>query len=261
MITGIADSNLPGQTEAGRSSVTLSLGAPVPIVDLTAADNRFRRMHWKDVRDVDARQDGVPAINERTRDFYFDEAHRRSYGRPWVLGSLYFDFLRRLGMQPSHRVLDFGCGSGRLGIELVDYLDPGSYIGIDFHFDSLNAFAAYEIPMKRLAEKRPVLCLGTHEHVDEVVGEVDWVLDMFSTAHIPSTQRTQAFRSLLQCLRKGGRLVVNPASAWEEVEEQVHGIVSLQNLTSVSVDAKFVTDTPLDVKLNDRICIIRCGTQ
>lgn len=35
------------------------------------------------------------------------------------------------GLRPGHRVLDVGCGVGRMALPLVDYLDGGSYAGFD----------------------------------------------------------------------------------------------------------------------------------
>ncbi len=47
-----------------------------------------------------------------------------------AVGSLEFQLLKHLGLQPGHTVIDVGCGSGRLASQLKDYL-TGTYIGID----------------------------------------------------------------------------------------------------------------------------------
>jgi SAM-dependent methyltransferase len=48
-------------------------------------------------------------------------------------GAMMVNMLRQYaGLQPSHRVLDVGCGIGRIAAPLTDYLsDKGSYVGID----------------------------------------------------------------------------------------------------------------------------------
>lgn len=56
------------------------------------------------------------------------------------------DALRKLGLQPQHRLLDIGCGAMRLGLIAAGYLDNGNYYGID-------AFAPYLELAPRLAEK------------------------------------------------------------------------------------------------------------
>jgi SAM-dependent methyltransferase len=39
--------------------------------------------------------------------------------------------LKAVGLQPRHKLLDFGCGAFRLGLSAIEYLDDGNYFGID----------------------------------------------------------------------------------------------------------------------------------
>ncbi len=78
-----------------------------------------------------------------------------STAAPWILGRYMFDFLVESGLRPSIVCCDFGCGALRLGVWTIPYLDAGHYIGIDSHLESLEAAAAYEIPLHALEAKRP----------------------------------------------------------------------------------------------------------
>jgi len=48
-----------------------------------------------------------------------------------ILSSMQFNLLTSLGLRDHHKVLDFGCGSLRLGRLLIPYLNIGNYYGID----------------------------------------------------------------------------------------------------------------------------------
>lgn len=47
-----------------------------------------------------------------------------------AVGALEFCLLKQLGLKPEHSVIDVGCGSGRLAVQLKEYL-TGHYVGID----------------------------------------------------------------------------------------------------------------------------------
>lgn len=41
------------------------------------------------------------------------------------------DALQKVGLQPQHKLLDFGCGAMRFGLQAMQYLNDGNYYGID----------------------------------------------------------------------------------------------------------------------------------
>lgn len=56
----------------------------------------------------------------------------------WMeLGRNQFDFLAANGLDPTHRMLEIGCGNLRGGWRFIDYLGPGQYTGIDISPDVL----------------------------------------------------------------------------------------------------------------------------
>jgi cyclopropane fatty-acyl-phospholipid synthase-like methyltransferase len=66
------------------------------------------------------------------------------------------DFLLRLGLQPHHRLLDFGCGTLRGGLPLIEYLDEGNYVGLDVRTETMRE-ACLELEESGLARKRPTI--------------------------------------------------------------------------------------------------------
>ena len=63
------------------------------------------------------------------------DAHYMAYVGPPdqydLMGATQFRLLTTLGLRAFHSVLDFGCGSLRLGKLLIPYLDPGRYFGLE----------------------------------------------------------------------------------------------------------------------------------
>lgn len=54
-----------------------------------------------------------------------------------AIGQLEAALLRQQGLQPGHTLIDVGCGSGRLAIQLRDYLE-GRYVGMDVVKDLID---------------------------------------------------------------------------------------------------------------------------
>lgn len=60
-------------------------------------------------------------------------------------GNLQRDFLISQGLKPEHRLLDVGCGTGRLARKVAPYLDSGNYHGVDIATSALDAAQAVAV--------------------------------------------------------------------------------------------------------------------
>lgn len=60
-------------------------------------------------------------------------------------------FLLASGLQPSHQLLDIGCGTLRGGIPLIDYLEKGNYVGLEPRKKALDE--ALRFVQEHLADK------------------------------------------------------------------------------------------------------------
>ena len=65
-------------------------------------------------------------------------------------------------IKPAHRVIDYGCGTLRLGAHLIGFLDRGNYFGLDVAPD-LIALGSERVNAEILSEKVPLLA-GIDEH-------------------------------------------------------------------------------------------------
>jgi SAM-dependent methyltransferase len=75
---------------------------------------------------------------------------KRDFQRSFLLGS---------GLQPSHQLLDIGCGTLRGGIPLIEYLEEGNYVGLEPREKALDKGKA-ELREAGLSDKEPLLIQG-----------------------------------------------------------------------------------------------------
>lgn len=164
---------------------------------------------WRDLRDG---RDPDPAKVPTDYRRYLAEEHHRLYGRPWCIGRTYFEFLVRSGVGPDHRVLDFGCGAGRIGIWLIPYLERGHYVGVDHHWIALDAFARYEIPLHGLASRAPRLVLDDSLSVARLDTAFDTILDCYVSFHLDESARLRLYEGFAKTLRPRGRIFLPHAA-------------------------------------------------
>ncbi|OFW13545.1 MAG: hypothetical protein A3F70_18315 [Acidobacteria bacterium RIFCSPLOWO2_12_FULL_67_14] len=158
-----------------------------------------------DWRDLKQHTGAMAALDVKA---ILDEQHHRAYGRPWVLGRCYFDELVARRLKPSERVLDLGCGAGRLGVWLIPFLEVGHYYGIDNHFGTLWAFASYECLLHNLFERQPNLMLDDDLRIDRFGVSFDVVLDFNVSVHLPMDKRERLFRDIAGVCTPGARLIM-----------------------------------------------------
>jgi cyclopropane fatty-acyl-phospholipid synthase-like methyltransferase len=119
------------------------------------------------------------------------------------LGDWQLDALKSLGLIPSHRLLDFGCGALRLGLAAIDYLDSGNYYGID-------AFAPYIAVGRRLAE------IAGIEKAFTVLASRDFELEQFGVdfdfgnaqsvfTHMSGDECDRCMAALGKVMKRGGK--------------------------------------------------------
>ena len=85
-----------------------------------------------------------------------EHEHRLAIGSMWdEIGRLQLEFLVKMGLTPTDRVLDVGCGCLRAGVRLVEYLDSGHYYGIDISQALLDVGYDVELRDASLQHKLP----------------------------------------------------------------------------------------------------------
>ena len=103
---------------------------------------------------------------------------------------------KRVGCQPQHVVVDYGCGSLWNGEGFMDYLDPGNYVGLDvddgFYVEGLTRF-----PESYVAERRPMLRVISEESLREVRDrKPDFILSTGVLMHVAPEDLANYFACL-----------------------------------------------------------------
>lgn len=157
--------------------------------------------------------------------------HRDVIGGLWdELGDLQLAFLKAQGLAPHHVLLDVGCGSGRLAVKAVPYLDAGRYYGIDLSPALLRA-ARREVEAAGCGGKLAPDSL--HAAADfrppADAPAVDFAIAQSVFTHLPLDHLTVCLNALAGRLAPGGRLFATFFTAPEGIAELAHdpgGIVT-----------------------------------
>ena len=131
--------------------------------------------------------------------------HREYIGGHWEeIGALQFDFLRSHGLQPEHYLLDIACGSLRLGVKAIPYLDAGHYLGIEKESGLLAAGLTNELDHHVREEKQPRLEISDSFEFERFTQTVDVAIAQALFCHLPPDMIADCFQRLYPVLNQGG---------------------------------------------------------
>jgi SAM-dependent methyltransferase len=133
----------------------------------------------------------------------------RRYGNWWDAGTATFARLQRLSnLREDSRVLDYGCGSLRIGGHFIRYLRPEHYFGLDVT-DGFYEMGKDLIGAQMMADKRPRFAvIGEASLADGAAFGADIVISSAVSYHVHPTE-TAIYYGNLQRLaaRPGARLL------------------------------------------------------
>lgn len=127
--------------------------------------------------------------------------------------------LKGLGMKPEHRLLDFACGSLRVGRWFIPYLDRDRYFGIDKNLWLVEMARLEEIPAEVWEEKRPRFSDEAGFNAAVFEPEMfDFVLAHAVMMHSCHRQIRALLQSLSKVLKRGGLLLGDTATGGPDYE-------------------------------------------
>lgn len=103
--------------------------------------------------------------------------------------------LQREGLKPHHRLLDIGCGSLRLGVRAVPYLDPGHYWGTDLSAALMRK--GYEAELAAKDRLPPAQLIEDPDFAFPGVPEtIDYALAFAVFTHLPQPHLARALTNV-----------------------------------------------------------------
>jgi len=132
------------------------------------------------------------------------DPHYRAYVGPPsqydLMGASQFNLLCALGLRERHKVLDFGCGSLRLGRLLIPFLRKGRYFGIEPNKWLIEDAIARQVTEAVIALKAPTFLHNTDFNAAAAGSDFDFIVaqSIFSHAGLDIIQTAlKGFRAAL----------------------------------------------------------------
>ena len=145
-----------------------------------------------------------------------DEAMSLAVGGEWDrLGNMLSDFVLQHGVTDGMRLMDFGCGSGRLAFYLAQKCRLSAYVGLDV-VDELLDYARERVPSPNyLFESNRALSLPSN------LASFDVICSFSVFTHLLQTEIFLYLQAFEKALVPGGRLIVSfieLSSHWQVFE-------------------------------------------
>jgi hypothetical protein len=132
--------------------------------------------------------------------------HREYVGGLWEeIGNLQFSFLLSQGLSRRDYLMDIACGSLRLGVKAIPYLDSGHYLGVEKEPLLLEAGVRVELGESIMREKKPRLLCHSDFAFDLLATSVDMAIAQSLFTHIPSPMVERCLSRLRPWLKPEGR--------------------------------------------------------
>jgi SAM-dependent methyltransferase len=122
--------------------------------------------------------------------------YKRHVGPPEMyetLGRHQFELLKACGLQPSHSLLDVGCGSLRAGQFFIRYLDRGNYAGIEPNRKILDQGIRRNLSGSTIEQKNPAFSHNEEMRLSVFNRKFDFLLAHSILTHAAQHQIERCF--------------------------------------------------------------------
>ncbi len=128
--------------------------------------------------------------------------HREYVGGLWdELGQLQLDMLCSKGLLPEHYLLDIACGSLRLGVKAISYLEPGHYMGVEKERSLVEAGMSQELGESLMREKKPEIIISSDFEFEKLSSRPDFAIAQSLFTHLTPDRISLCFQKLREQMK------------------------------------------------------------
>lgn len=133
------------------------------------------------------------------------QGHRNYVGGFWEeMGELQFDFLLSHGLKADSYLLDIACGSLRLGVKAIPFLERSHYLGIDKEDSLVKAGLEEELDPRVREQKEPRFVISDSFEFERFGRKADFAIAQSLFTHMPLTIINLCFSKLHPWLEDDG---------------------------------------------------------
>ncbi|MFP6640424.1 MAG: class I SAM-dependent methyltransferase [Myxococcota bacterium] len=157
------------------------------------------------------------------------------------MGATQFRLLCTLGLRAQHRLLDFGCGSLRVGRMLIPYLQPGHYYGVEPNRWLIDDAIEHEVGADLIRIKTPQFLYHDTFSCREFDVRFDYILAQSIFSHCGADLITRILGEFAESLSEEGivaatfihsadRRRAEPEEGWVYPDEVSYSAASITEL-------------------------------
>jgi hypothetical protein len=155
------------------------------------------------------------------------------------------DILLTHGLQPGHVVVDYGCGSFRLGKALIQHLEPGHYWGLDVIDEFLESGMALLEPELKAAKRPNARVINAESLAETAAAKPDFVISWHVCSKVPPSRLQDYFGKIVALLSPTGVALVHFPEAEERRRQSRYSWA--ENRQTIA-EALRAVDPALDVR-------------
>jgi SAM-dependent methyltransferase len=189
-----------------------------------------------------------PTIGARIKGGEAGEVDFRNAGAP-----RFRKFRKTVGLEPRHRVIDYGCGSLRVGLHLMKFLEAGNYFGLDVTMQFIDVGRKL-IGADDVAAREPRLAAITPESLAEAATfEADFVFCNAVAMHVHPDEQEMFYGNLQKLTSAPGAMLYLNARISDTMLQYSHQCWSWPREHFIAA----LSELKLESQLGDNLLLFR----